>query len=195
MQTFLCEPNFAETAKCLDYRRLGKQRVEAKQILEINLILKNPENFTIDGAGYILQKGLQSGQSMYYKPLIEWRNDGGKLKWENHPAVLMWRGYEFALALYGWITCEEWISRGYRDNLLSFFGNTLKDIFVNWNLPNPHIDINYYPKWYKDSLEIYKVIQSHRSNLLRKDYNFYSKFNWNDVDSNLPYYWPTKKEN
>lgn len=33
MQTFLPYPNFAESAKILDYRRLGKQRVETKQII------------------------------------------------------------------------------------------------------------------------------------------------------------------
>lgn len=32
MQTFLPYPDFYRTAKVLDYRRLGKQRVEAKQI-------------------------------------------------------------------------------------------------------------------------------------------------------------------
>ena len=32
MQTFLTYPSFTETARCLDYKRLGKQRVEAKQI-------------------------------------------------------------------------------------------------------------------------------------------------------------------
>lgn len=33
MQTFLQYPSYAETARSLDYKRLGKQRVEAKQIL------------------------------------------------------------------------------------------------------------------------------------------------------------------
>lgn len=32
MQTFLPYPNFTDSAKCLDYRRLGKQRIECKQI-------------------------------------------------------------------------------------------------------------------------------------------------------------------
>ena len=32
MQTFLPYPNFARSAACLDRQRLGKQRVEAKQI-------------------------------------------------------------------------------------------------------------------------------------------------------------------
>lgn len=33
MQTFLPYPDFQESAACLDYRRLGKQRVEVKQLL------------------------------------------------------------------------------------------------------------------------------------------------------------------
>lgn len=32
MQTFLPYPDFAESARCLDYKRLGKQRVEALQL-------------------------------------------------------------------------------------------------------------------------------------------------------------------
>lgn len=35
MQTFLPYPDFYRTAECLDYRRLGKQRVEAMQIINI----------------------------------------------------------------------------------------------------------------------------------------------------------------
>lgn len=33
MQTFLPYGSFIESAKCLDYGRLGKHRVEAKQII------------------------------------------------------------------------------------------------------------------------------------------------------------------
>lgn len=33
MQTFLPYISFEESAACLDYRRLGKQRLEAKQLL------------------------------------------------------------------------------------------------------------------------------------------------------------------
>lgn len=36
MQTFLPLPNFNESIKCLDDKRLGKQRVEAQQILNGN---------------------------------------------------------------------------------------------------------------------------------------------------------------
>lgn len=35
MQTFVPLANFYETARCLDYRRCGKQRVEAMQLINI----------------------------------------------------------------------------------------------------------------------------------------------------------------
>ena len=35
MQTFLPYPNYIRSVQCLDYRRLGKQRLEAKQIISI----------------------------------------------------------------------------------------------------------------------------------------------------------------
>ena len=37
MQTFLPYKSFENSVKSLDYRRLGKQRVEAKQILNVLL--------------------------------------------------------------------------------------------------------------------------------------------------------------
>jgi len=42
MQTFLPYPDFIDSVKALDYRRLGKQRVEARQIL--NILLENRKN-------------------------------------------------------------------------------------------------------------------------------------------------------
>lgn len=43
------------------------------------------------------------------------------------------------------------------------------------------------PPWF--GLEEFHA--SHRSNLLRKDFAFYSRYGWIEEDS-LPYYWPTK---
>jgi len=37
MQTFIPLPDFRETARVLDWRRLGKQRVECLQLLNVNL--------------------------------------------------------------------------------------------------------------------------------------------------------------
>jgi hypothetical protein len=133
MQTFLPYSDFYKSAQCLDYRRLGKQRVECKQIL-------NALN----------------------------RKSGG---WVNHPAVLMWKGYEDALRMYMWECIEEWKRRGYK--------NTMKIDAPISCIP---------PSWLGDE----RLHSSHRSNLLRKDFEYYKQFNWDEPD-NLPYYWPVRK--
>lgn len=136
MQTFLPYDDFNKSAKCLDYRRLGKQRVEAYQV---------------------------------YRVISGTRTTGG---WINHPVINMWTGFCDALADYHNVMIREWISRGYVNNM--------KFIYVS------------------DSYELPKFIgcedfhDSHRSNLLKKDYNFYSRYNW-EVPDNLPYLWPGKQ--
>jgi hypothetical protein len=59
MQTFLPYPSFERSLRCLDNQRLGKQRVEAMQILNCN-------------------QGLMSA----------WRNHPAVLMWREHPAAL-----------------------------------------------------------------------------------------------------------
>ena len=73
-------------AQELDDKRLGKQRVEAYQIV----------------------KALRGDYA-----------DSGA--WENHPATVMWRGYEHQLGWYGFYICEEWIKRGHKDSLIQHF--------------------------------------------------------------------------
>jgi hypothetical protein len=84
----------------------------------------------------------------------------------------MWTGYESALQLYQNYTIQEWISRGYKNTML------LEDFDMN-SVVMPH--------WF--GLEEFH--RSHRSNLLRKDYEYYSQYF--DEDPNLPYYWPAKE--
>lgn len=91
MQTFLPYASFAESAKVLDFKRLGKQRVECKQIL-----------ITLGCCVGEHQGNLQS-------------------RWRNHPAVRMWRGYEPFLVDYAKAICAEWIVRGYKDTLYDQF--------------------------------------------------------------------------
>jgi len=159
MQTFLPYPNFVETAKCLDYRRLGKQRVEAKQILD----------------------ALQQGEEIVYnkktKKYLWGRNINLKLTkdmeirktpWYTHPAVQMWKGYEKALMKYHNIIVAEWERRGYKNNMPKY-------VIQGW------IE---YPPWMgrKDFHD------AHKSKLLQKDYEYYSKFGW-IVDDSLEYKW------
>lgn len=81
MNTFLPYHDFQQSIEALDPRRLGKQRVEGKQILKILL------------------------------------GDTQSNAWANHPAVLQWEGYEYALARYVRYCCRRWRQLGYVDNI------------------------------------------------------------------------------
>jgi hypothetical protein len=89
--------------------------------------------------------------------------------WRNHPVTRMWSGYEEALKLYQNFTIEEWVKRGYK-NTMSFEQIDMKNIIL--------------PPWFGK----YEFHRSHRSNLLRKDYEYYSEYF--DEPSDLEYYWP-----
>nr|DAT56982.1 MAG TPA: hypothetical protein [Caudoviricetes sp.] len=83
----------------------------------------------------------------------------------------MWRGYEEALKLYQNITISEWIKRGYKNNM------KFEDV-------NP--GLLEFPEWLGND----EFHQSHRSNLLRKDFGYYSEFF--DEPDNLEYIWPVQ---
>ena len=129
MQTFLPYPDFQKSLQALDYRRLGKQRVEAYQII----------------------RAIKYG--------------GG---WQNHPVVTMWRGHINALKLYHNLCIDEWVRRGYRNNM--------QKIAIRGKIA--------YPKWFGRNC----FHAAHRSNLLRKDPVYYGKLGWRE-SSDLPYLW------
>ena len=133
MQTFMPYPNMKKSLKVLDSRRLGKQRVEAFQILNILL------------------------------------NRTDKKGWRNHPVVKMWLGYENALKLYLNKAIKLWISKGHK--------NTMKLEIIHGKI--------ILPKWVGNK----QFHSSHKSNLLRKNKEHYSKFNWKEKDD-LNYVWP-----
>lgn len=136
MQTFLPYDDFVKSASVLDWRRLGKQRVETLQILNA---LTDP-------------------------------NYG----WQNHPAVLMWKGSEQCLVEYGLTICSEWIDRGYNDTCYD-------KIDAFWR------DYYHEPEWLGDE----RFHRAHRSVLLQKDYEYYSKYFDEPLD--IEYWWPTKE--
>lgn len=135
MQTFLPYPNIVKSLKVLDNKRLGKQRVEAFQILNI-----------------LLNRTQTRG-------------------WRNHPAVRMWKGHINALKFYFNEAVKEWKKRGFRNNMEpeKIHGRII------------------FPKWFGNK----RFHASHRSNLLRKDKKFYSKFGWKER-GDLEYVWPGK---
>ena len=73
MQTFLPFPSFEQTAKVLDYRRLGKQRVEAKQILAILLGETKSSRWTNHPA-VKMWEGYEGALAVYGSVIcLEWR--------------------------------------------------------------------------------------------------------------------------
>lgn len=96
MQTFAPTYDLEEIADHLDFRRLGKQRVECKQILTA---LENWHN----------------------DDLIK---DNGRTRgWVYHPCTIMWKHpdeplrYREALRLYYNHMVKEWIVRGYKNTM------------------------------------------------------------------------------
>lgn len=99
--------------------------------------------------------------------------------WNNHPAVNMWRGHLGVFYEYHSFICQEWSNRGYIDNCLSKFSVIL-------SVYPEYITQVSQPSWLGD-LELHR---SHRSNLLRKDWDHYSDLFERDLPMDLPYIWP-----
>lgn len=96
--------------------------------------------------------------------------------WRNHPAVTMWRGYESALADYGFTMCIEWMQRGGADHV------NLQE----WFAARTDVGAYYVPDWvFHSDLNL-----SHRSNLIRKDESYYAKRWGGNTPRNMPYLWP-----
>lgn len=72
MQTFLPLPSFQLSARVLDYRRLGKQRVEAMQILDVLTGLK-PQSRWRNHPAVRMWKGYETSLMLYKDACIqEW---------------------------------------------------------------------------------------------------------------------------
>lgn len=159
VNTFVVSSDIRESIKRLDNRRLGKQRVEAQQIL--NLLLD--AIFVCETLGWDTQpKGFDLEQDIareeWFKNVFkQYRSlpfllgrEGKVIKggWASHTAVLMWVGYEDALKEYITLCIKEWKNRGFKNNMVSY------------DVANP-----VYPWWTRN----YTLINSHISALLRKE--------------------------
>jgi hypothetical protein len=150
LQTFLPYPDFEDSARALDSKRLGKQRVETIQVVRA---------LTRPGYG-----------------------------WANHPAVLMWRGYEEALGRYGLTCCEVWTELGFGDTCAATIGADLREAGVTVVRTQAElVAAGAVPPWLGDE----ELHRSHRSALVRKDPDHYQPL-FPDVPADLPYVWPVR---
>ena len=87
MQTFLPYEDFSDSARTLDDKRLGKQRVETLQVM-------------------CALAGLKADLSTPAKPSA----------WLSHPVCKMWKGHERMLLQYQEDICSIWtLERGFKD--------------------------------------------------------------------------------
>lgn len=213
LQTFLPYSDFEDSVASLDRQRLGKQRVETLQIMQTLLGVKvgnttrqeptgNFRYVCFDDDGSVIddisaseiERLISLGYDYDEVPItrtvhnpqghwsIHVNSSGG---WANHPAVRMWRGFEWLLMQYQIETCKEWTRRGYKDTCLD------KTYFIF----NPFVHsgkiqcIDVLPTWLGDS----DFHRSHQSNLVRKFPEHYRP-QFPDVPDNLPYIWPSESE-
>lgn len=109
MQTFLPYSDFKQSAKCLDYRRLGKQRLEGKQILTCLEYIRTGNLTKLNKHGKLIPRG-----------------------WINHAAVKMWIGYSELLKIYTNVIIEEWVERGYKNTMKLYDINDSDIIVPSW---------------------------------------------------------------
>lgn len=99
--------------------------------------------------------------------------------WQHHPAVNMWRGHIISLADYTLAVCNVWSQRGFRDTVADKVLALIADCPEALGSDDP-------PRWVGDE----RVHASHRSNLLRKNPEWYGQYGWTERDD-LPYVWVT----
>lgn len=159
MQTFLPHPDFAESAAVLDRQRLGKQRVETLQILQVLTGYRLVSSHRPEGASRTMPL-----------PPAEWhlvpRKVGG---WSHHPAVLMWEGHLSALGAYQDAICAEWTGRGYRDTCAEKTAFLLRE--------TGYADgVRQLPAWFGSD----RFHAAHRGTLLAKDPEWYGRYGWTE---------------
>jgi hypothetical protein len=164
---------FIPTVSCLDYRRLGKQRVECLQILK-----------TIN-TGAVRCKWCHQGVLLCICEQGRRQFETEPTPWFNHPAVRMWRGYPTGLVTYAQAVCTEWKHRGYRDSC----EQKILDLYYKRYQTQQSRPAAVWPGWVGSPAILERVCSSHRAALLAKDFEFYRKFGWSETPA-INYYWP-----
>jgi hypothetical protein len=111
--------------------------------------------------------------------------------WRNHPAVLMWKGYERGLWQYIQAMVREAQFRGIRTENNEANLNRLKSMcWDQWGDKKP--------SFWDDTTKLMRVITTHKANLFDKDPAYYASFGYakhslynKPCCSTCKYYWVT----
>ncbi len=110
--------------------------------------------------------------------------------WANHPAVLMWKGFEEALGRYGFSCCDVWTELGFGDTCALTIATDLRAAGVTTVRTQPELAAaGALPRWLGDEA----FHRSHQSALLRKDRQHYGSL-FPGTPDDLPYVWPVRSQ-
>ena len=128
--------------------------------------------------------GKQRVETIQVVRALTWADYG----WKNHPAVLMWEGFEEALGRYGFACCEAWTERGFGDTCALTIATDLRAAGIVTVRTQPELaTADALPAWLGDEA----VHRSHQSALVRKDRMHYSPL-FPDVPDDVEYVWPVR---
>lgn len=172
VNTFLPYSNIKKSLKSLDWKRLGKQRVEAKQILGMLMTIEKlckefPEasynkfmtNSTLEfntqehdrDAEYIFERMKSFKETVTFFR----KKTGKKFGFFSHCVTVMWVGYTDFLKKYINICVRLWIKKGYKNTMEMYENVPYKNIEKPW--------------WFGYE----KIHMSHRSSLYNKNKEYY----------------------
>lgn len=173
VNTFLVCENFEASAKELDHRRLGKQRVEAFQILNIlkelehtcmlsGMDVEDIPSADTDPTKEKRREFVKQMRVLYMKRHPERKRPPG---WWSHPAVFLWIGYRRALETYLSVHIREWIRRGFKNTMVIPDDDQCSSSAVSKSPAR-------FPSWV--SSEAFH--KSHRQSLFHKSAEMYPQF-------------------
>jgi len=175
MQTFLPYKSFEQSLDCLDKQRLGKQRVEASQILNCLNYRKTGDIYMIDKNGRKRRRG-----------------------WIDHKAVVMWVGYDSALIQYYNTCLRKFAERGGNNIKLQPIEEPAEIIYPHW-LGDEEFHASHRSNLLRKSKESFeqrmiKIRENPNSKINPMEViEWYAQFKWNEP-ADLPYIWPQGKD-
>lgn len=173
MQTFLPLPSISGSLRCLDDKRLGKQRVEAYQILRI-----------------------LNGMSPKRGNKIGYGNHPAVKMWEGNEQALVYYGV-WACEIWKSRGFED----NTQVKILEMYPklhylSDLNNVSIRAHVDMHRIDVKSGASLYPVKLPWFigfdKFHESHRSHLLTKDPIFYGQYEWTE-EQGLPLVWPEAK--